>query len=103
MGRNSMDDDDDFKDELGPFFNSDHEEDDDGDDTPARISHAATMDMMQMDLVEMELNQRILKQAVKYCEKSFWWRFLGEKARQERIDRAYTRFRRLVKLDDPED
>jgi len=100
MSRFSQDDDDDFKDELGPFFDADDDEDDDGKTTYTAVS---AMDAIQLDLVEMEMNQRLLDQAIQHCQSSFWWAFMGEESRQNMIDRTFARFRRLVTLDDESD
>lgn len=99
MSRFSQDDDDDFRDELGPYFDSDDDDDDEG-GGQATYAQVSAMEAIQLDLVEMEMNQRLLDQAIQHCQSGFWWPFMWEDARQAMIDRTFARFRRLVTLDD---
>jgi hypothetical protein len=103
MGRFPHDDDDDFKDELGPYFDSEYEDDEDEESQQVAFQQVSSLDMIQLDLVEMELNQRLLDQAIQHCQNGIWWYFMGEESRQNMIDRTFARFRRLVTLGDSSD
>ena len=71
--------------------------DDDDDDGPDEISKSDFLAAMEIDLLEKEIDLKILKSSLKMLEKSFWWRFCNFETRLKRIAKTYLIFKKLTK------
>ncbi len=54
------------------------------------------LDLMQLELVEVDLNQRLLFKAIKMLEKSWLWRFRRTETKLKLIAAAYTVFKSIL-------
>jgi len=89
MRRFEYDDNDDFfKDDLENFF-------DEGPDD-YHIPKGELINVLQLDLVEADLNMRLLALTVKTLEKTFLWRFRKLKTKMKMIREMYNEMVNLV-------
>tara|TARA_Y100000034_G_scaffold40932_1_gene50380 strand:- start:1573 stop:1908 length:336 start_codon:yes stop_codon:yes gene_type:complete len=97
MRRFNYDDHDDFKEEIDNFWPGDTDSPFgyDPDDEPY-IEKGDIINMLQIDMVEYELNQRILTAAYKLCKSSFWWRFRTVKSKIAMVKFVYLNFVELL-------
>lgn len=82
----NYDDDDDQKRDIEKFFEI---PDDEGSDLEMNEN---ILDIAQMELQSAELNQRILFEAIKMLEKSFFWRFRRYKTKLNMVAEVYKGF-----------
>jgi hypothetical protein len=54
------------------------------------------LDARQYDLIERDTNHKILKQAVRMCEKSVWWRFYSTFTKLKVIKKVYAELNALT-------
>lgn len=91
MRRFNYEDNDEYRKDVDHFFN---EDDLSRDDYEAIIDEIETH-QLEVKFVARDLNYRILRAAVKTCEKSFFWRFYSQDTRLELISKTYKCFREL--------
>jgi len=100
MRRFFEDEGDEFRDEVDRMFG-----DDDDDDNEGHMEgdyHGEIVQMLQLDMVEYDLNLRLLSLSIKMAEKSFCWRFFSVNTKLKRIKSIYHAFDALIQIH-PED
>ena len=60
------------------------------------VARASHLQEMQLELVEQDLQQRLLNDAVTFCKKSWSWLFMSQKARLRAVARTYRFFQKLT-------
>lgn len=97
MRRFNYEDNEDYREDVDNFFGSGDENI--GDLTPEdykmMMESESFLEDVQVQIVYRDLNHRILRAAVKVCEKSFWWRFLSIDTRLKHIDATYKQLKKL--------
>jgi hypothetical protein len=88
MRRFDSDENDEFQDELEHMF--DFEFDDE------LTEKTNIINVLQLDLVEYDLNQRLLSIVIKMLEKSFMWKFRSLSSKQKAIREQYQAMLALV-------
>lgn len=74
------DNNDEFDDEFRPYFDTDDDSDDDdseelNEEYLELLERQATLEMAQLELVQSDLNIRVMNMAVEILEKGWFWRF----------------------------
>jgi len=96
MRRFEYDDSDEFfKDDLESFFD---EEDPDNFGLPK----GELINVLQLDLVEVDLNMRLLSITIRTLEKTFLWRFRSPQKKMKMISEMYGEMVKLVDKDPKE-
>jgi hypothetical protein len=90
MRRFNYDDNDEFREDIDKFFN-----DDELDTYEELVSQEIAMQEAQIDLSYKDLNVRIMRTAVRICEKSFWWSFYSQPTRIKMIADTYKKLKSL--------
>lgn len=89
MRRFNYDENDDYSREVEKFFggpeNPENEQEEFGE-----ISEE-----LQVGLMYRELNYETVKQAIRFAEKSFWWRFYSINTRLDYIEKIYLKLKGL--------
>ena len=67
------------------------------------IKRRETLDLIQLELVEVDLNQKLLFRSIKMLEKSWFWRFRRTQTKLKMIAEAYALFKQLVALPQPKE
>ncbi len=81
---------------------------DTGDDQPSEedvaelLERREQLDLIQLDLVDFDLQQKLLSKAIKMCEKSFWWRFKSNTSRLVKINETYHILKSIITPPSPE-
>lgn len=81
------------------FFQGDDDEQDDEDGEMSHFVRASKddiMDVMQMELVEQELNQKILEQAQRIASAEWNWFFKSTTYKLKKIQRVYIRLKKIA-------
>ncbi len=81
MRRFDADDNEEFQDELEEMFEFEFDED--------FAAKSEIISVLQLDLVEYDINQKLLQTVIKMCEKSWGWRFRRTKTKVRIITEAY--------------
>jgi hypothetical protein len=103
MKRFNYDENDDFQDDN--YLDNEYNDDDDDDvvyisqQEYEAMQHHDAIDFMQIELVETDLNQRLLFKAIKMLEKSWFWQFRSEETKLKLISQAYSIMKNLTKKD----
>ncbi len=107
MKRFNYDDNDDFQEP--DFFSETDDDDEDGDesemsdeDYASLMDRREAIDLMQLDLVQADMNQRLLFKTIKMLEKTWLWKFRSETSRLKMIADNYNILKSLVQLSQPE-
>lgn len=94
MRRFDYDENEEYREDVDKFFSEEN-----GDLSPeqykAIMEEEQAFQQMQVRFVYRDLNHRVLRSAIRMCEKSFWWWFYSQDTRLRMIDRAYKRLRKL--------
>ena len=97
MRKFNYEDNDDYRDEVDKFFshNNGNEEEQEltNEEYQAIIEEEQAIQQAQIDFVSRELNHRVIRMAIRTCEKSFWWRFYSQNTKLRLIEQAYYRIR----------
>ncbi len=99
MKRFNYDENDDFQDEN--FYEEENEDDDVvyiSQQEYDAIERQDALDLMQLELVELDLNQRLLFKTIKMLEKSWIWRFRKTNTKLKMISEAYAMMQQLTKI-----
>lgn len=95
MRRFNYDENEEYREDVDKFFS----EEGNGDLTDAQykaiMEEEQHMQQLQIRFVYRDLNHRVLRSAIRMCEKSLWWWFYSQDTRLRMIDRAYRRLRKL--------
>lgn len=78
--------------EVDRFF-----EDPEFDLTPEEYEALVNQQQLQAELIQQELNQRLLLRAIKMLEKSFFWKFYSFSTRLKMIEKTYQSFFKIQK------
>lgn len=94
MRRFNYDDNDEYKEDVDAFFKDDSE---DISQEYAAIAAAEEREIqeIQFKFVVRDLNHRLMRTAIRTCEKSFWWQFYSQDTKLNLIDKTY---KKLIKL-----
>ncbi len=109
MRRFNYDDSDD-KDEVDKFhsFDDGDDDDDDDDDDEVYMSESEFEEMLQhnrnqealalmeMELVAAEMDQKLLSQAIRMCEKQWFWSFKSWPTRIKQVAKTYLALERIL-------
>lgn len=90
--------------EFNPFFDLDGETDDEDDEMDEELSEEyvkllekqTAIETVQLELVQAELNIRVLNMTVKMLERSFWWRFRSPASKLGIITSSYVKMMGLL-------
>ena len=93
MRRFNYEDNDDYREEVDKFFSEDGDLTDE--QYKAIMDEEQAMQQVQIKFVSRELNHRVMRTAIRTCEKSFWWWFYSQATRLQMIDTAYKQLRKL--------
>ena len=103
MRRFDYDENEEYREDVDRFF---EEEEDNGRLTPDQyeaIMKEDEIQELQIDFVNRDLNYRILRSAIKMCEKTLFWKFRFHKTKLNMIEKAYNKFRALEEGMSPEE
>jgi len=93
MRRFNYEDNEEYREDVDKFFSEEAEL------TPeqyrAIMEEEQAYQQMQVRLVYREFNHRVLRSAIRLCEKSFWWWFYSQDTRLRLVDKAYKRLKKL--------
>lgn len=99
MARFDYYEDDDFKDEdLFPDIDDD-EIDEINMEYIKVLEKRELVEALRIQVMQKELNYVILRKAITYCEKSWFWKFKSAKTKLDLIISAYQTFKALVDID----
>jgi hypothetical protein len=87
--------DDEDKNDIDKFWHGDDNDDDEMEEY--ELSKSDIISAMEIDLMEKEVDLKILKSSLKMLEKSFWWRFCSFETKLKRIAKTYLIFKKLTK------
>lgn len=90
MRRFDYDENEEYREDVDRFF-----EEDDGMIPEQYNMKDDEIQELQIDFVNRDLNYRILRSAIKMCEKTLFWKFRTHKTRLSMIADAYNKFREL--------
>jgi hypothetical protein len=94
MRRFNYDDNEEYRDDVDKFFQNDMD-----DVTPEEykmiMEQEGVFEDLQLQVVNRDLNNRLLRAAVRICEKSFWWRFYSLNTRLNQISIVYKHLKNL--------
>lgn len=97
----------DDKDETENFFgiNGDDDDDDDDDKDPDEMTakeyeemmqRQEALNVMQLELVSEDLDQRLLSMATRICEKGWLWKFRSHQTQLKMIGKTYLALHRIL-------
>ena len=98
MRRFNYDDNEEYREDVDKFFS---EEQCEGEGELSDEQYKAIMEeeqaiqQLQIRFVHRDLNHRILRTAIRTCEKSIWWWFCRHTTKLKMIDDAYKQLRKL--------
>jgi len=88
---------DDDQEDIDHYFNDDFDDHDDMmHDDIIMAQQDREIKMVELNLVEANLNRRILVGVVKMLESSFFWRFTSHDKRLKMISESYKTFSKLI-------
>jgi hypothetical protein len=90
------DDNEEFGEDVDRFFERDEEKYISEEEYEELVRQANELQNVQLELVELDINQRMLADCIAMCEKSWFWRFKPMKARLKEIGIAYRYFQKLT-------
>ena len=90
MRRFNYDDNDEFRDDIDKFFN-----DNEPDTYEEFVKEEIALQEAHLDISYREINIRIMRTAVRICEKSFWWSFYSHPTRIKMIADTYKKLKSL--------
>jgi hypothetical protein len=93
MRRFNYDENEEYREDVDKFFSEEGQMDDA--QYKAIMEEEMQMQQLQIRFVYRDLNHRVLRSAIRMCEKSLWWWFYSQDTRLRMIDRAYKRLRKL--------
>lgn len=86
------------------YFN--HEFDGEYDEDSESIAYIDTnglIDMLQLDIAQAELDQKLLQKAIEVASSSLFWKWKSVEKKSQAIDHAYAELAKIMdSLDDPE-
>ena len=91
MRRFNYDDNDEFREDIDRFFNEEVEK------YEKLVEEEFALQEAQLDIAYREFNHKVMRTAVRICEKSFWWSFYSPTTRVKMILDTYAK---LKKVDD---
>lgn len=91
MRRFNYEDNDDFREDIDKFFNEKEIPDIDEEQLQALMEQ----EDIQIEFVYRDLNHRLLRTAIRTCEKSFWYWFCSQNTRLKMIEKAYEALKNL--------
>jgi uncharacterized protein YpuA (DUF1002 family) len=97
MRRFNYEENDEYRDDVDKFFNEEPQDDVTDEQLKAIMEEEMAMEQMQVNFVYRDLNHRVLRIAIRSCEKSFWWWFCSQNTKLKMIEKA---FRYLKKLEE---
>lgn len=84
--------------EYQDSYDDDYDYDMDDEEYAAMMDRQAALDYAQLDLVEYDLNQRILFRAIKMLESSWFWRFRRYQTQLNMIAHTYRYLKKVVEV-----
>lgn len=82
------------------YFHNEPDDDDENEHEDmeqfVRASKSDIMDVMQMELAEQELNQRLLEQAHTIAKAEWKWMFRSTTYKMKKVQRIFDRLKRIV-------
>lgn len=95
MRRFNYDENDEYREDVDKFFNGQSESEIGDEQYKAIVEEEMAIQQLQIRFVQRDLNHRILRMAIRTCEKSIWWWFCRYTTKLKMIDAAYKQFRKL--------
>ena len=96
MRRFNYEENDEYREDVEKFFSEDEDVADLSDEEyKAIMQEEQAIQHIQLNFVQRDLNHRMLKSAIRTCEKWFWWRFCSQNTRLKMIQETYDQFRML--------
>lgn len=96
MRRFNYEDNDEYREDVDKFFSEDMGGQSDNLDDYRKIMESESFfEDVQVTVVYRDLNHRLLRAAVRVCEKSFWWRFRSLDTRLKQINAVYEQLKKL--------
>lgn len=96
----------DDQEEVNNFFDMNSDEDGDGfprdpdeltdEEYEEMMQRQDAINIMQLELVSEELNQRLLSTAARICEKSWFWKFRSHQTQLKMIKKTYIALNRML-------
>lgn len=80
------------------YFHNEPDDDNEHEDMEhfVQASKSDIMDVMQMELAEQELNEKLLTQAHKIASSEWRWIFRSTKYKMRKVQRIFERLKRIV-------
>jgi hypothetical protein len=93
MRRFNYDDNEEYREDVDKFFGEENQE---VDEQFGDVDYEERMIQdLQIDFAYRDLNHRLLRTAIRICEKSFLWWFFSQNTRLKMIEKAYETLRDL--------
>ncbi len=90
MRKFDYDDNDDFREDIDKFFNNE-----DFEKYDEMIEEEFELQKAQIDIAHRDINGRIMRTAVRICEKTFLWSFYSLPTRLRMIAESYKKLRKI--------
>jgi len=96
--RKGFDYDDDDQDDLFPDTDDDDDDGDmDADDYAEIIARNEALERQQLEMVQLDLNQRLMFKAMEMLSKSWWWSFYSAETKTKMLSETYMKLHELVR------
>lgn len=88
------------------YFNNEPDDENEGEgegqemEQFVKASKQDIMDVMHLELVEKELNQKLLEQAQQIASQDFWWVFRNSITKVKTIDKIYKKLKKITSEDE---
>lgn len=95
-GKNPNPNDDEYKEEVDNFFGEEDDDDEDYEDDEEDLAAEAREIAEELDLVNFDLNQKLLDRAIRVSEKTFLWRWRSHNTKLRIIAETYMFLDKLI-------
>lgn len=99
MRRFNYEDNDEYREDVDNFFNEFDELDDLTDEEyESLMDERDSINDLQIKFVYRDLNNKLLRMAIRSCEKRFFWRFYSPQKQLKIIEETYLLYKKLEEL-----
>lgn len=91
------------KNDIDKFWQDGDDDEEDMDMEEYEVEKSDILRAMELDLLERELDLKVLRLSLKLLEKSFWWRFCKFETKLKMIAKTYLIFKQLAKKGNEEE
>jgi hypothetical protein len=90
-------DDEDDQDDLFPDTDDDGDEEMDAEDYAEIMARNEALERQQLEMVQLDLNQRLLFKSMEMLSKSWWWSFYSAETKTKMLTETYMKLHGLVR------